>query len=241
MRRPEVGCQNVLDPMHRRIQMVTVGQERAHRRGGSVAAHEHHELTRDRRGQRRSVPQLQQRQRQIDTGGDSRAGTHPPVVDEQHIVDHLRGRIPLPHRGEHTPMTGAGPSVEQPRLTEHERAGADRRQMRTRAEGGPHPVEHLRRDRSGIRGAIAAEVRTGDHHQIVGADRHELPEPAQPEPLRADRRALPADETQRVIRTRMRRGREHLRGTGQIQQVDLRQNQEHDVHTLDRIQRERSR
>ncbi|GAA2810250.1 hypothetical protein GCM10020219_097720 [Nonomuraea dietziae] len=174
-----------------------------------------------------------QRQRQVQAGADARArpdpaaGPHEDRVGVDRDVRVVSGQL----RGG-GPVRGGGQAVQQPCLGEDVRADAHRRHAARGGSGPPHPCHHLRvRQRAR---PVGGDVHGAGDQQGVHLVAH-LVEPhvgEQPHPGgRGDGAALGSGEphvVQGAATDPVGQG-EHLGRTGDVEQVDVREERDDDA------------
>ncbi|MCY1528668.1 hypothetical protein D9M68_637820 [compost metagenome] len=107
---------------------------------------------------------LDQRQRQVDAGGDASGGPVLAAFDEDAVVLHAQGRVVRLQAGGRTPVRGDGPAVEQAGGGQHEGAG-------THATGAPGV--RVAAAQPGLRFAVdAGQIRAGPARHQHCVDRH---------------------------------------------------------------------
>lgn len=108
----------------------------------------------------RAVVGADQVQAQVDARGGPGAGGYIAQVDVERVGLDLDLREAGGEFGGHPPVGGRPPAVQQPRLCEHEGAGADRDNAGAASVGLPDRVKH------GGRGRFPAALQAGDDHGV---------------------------------------------------------------------------
>ncbi|MCU1372296.1 MAG: DJ/PfpI family protein [Ilumatobacteraceae bacterium] len=122
---------------------------------------EHHQPCRHLVGHLGPVVGFDERQCQVDPGGDAGGGPAVAVVDVDLVGEHLDRRAGLGQQVARRPVGGGLEAVEQARRTQHQRAGADRRD----APGPSGQVPDLREE--GVVGHQRPGAPAADHEQGV--------------------------------------------------------------------------
>jgi hypothetical protein len=102
-------------------------ETRAELRLASGSLHEDDEVTRDVAGELGAVVGLDEREAEVDPGGDARGGMDGAVVDEDRVRVEGDLRVGAGELGGDLPVGGGAAAVEQPGRGEDERADAHRR------------------------------------------------------------------------------------------------------------------
>ena len=145
---------------------------------GAEPAHEHHQVARDGVGRLVALVLLDQREREVDAGGDAGGGEDAPVPDVDRVrVDGHGGEAAAQRRGV-LPVRGGPAALQQPGAAERERAGADGRDpARVRGQVRDRPDE--RDGGPAVDEALAAGHDEGvDGPELVRAARHADPQAA---------------------------------------------------------------
>jgi len=140
-------------------------QRRGELRLSAGPLHVYDEVTRHAAGQIRAVLAFDERESQVDAGGDSGRGEDLTVLDEQRVRLDLDVRISPCQQLRVPPVRSGPPAGQQPRGGQDEGAGADRDQA-TRACVQPlYSLDQVLRDRIGHKVVPAT-----DHHRVGGGD-----------------------------------------------------------------------
>ena len=217
---PGILNQLILYSMDAGMKMRAVIEVDALLHVGSVAPQIHDHLARDVERDERTERVLDQRKRHVDSRCDARARRNRVVGDVEPIVEDSRGWIASSQFSDPAPMRRAAAAVEQAGLAKNERAGADRRDVRSLFGRATKPADDLALHMLGRR------VRHARHdHQIAGADLGERFEIREDDALvRLNFIASRACANAKVLQSRgfMKR----LQRSGQVENLDLRTDEE---------------
>jgi hypothetical protein len=141
------------------------------------SAEEHDEVAGDGEGGVAADVLLDEREGEVDAGGDTGGGGDVSVADVDGVGGDLDRRVVAGQLGAVRPVGGRPAAVQEARLGEQDRAGADRDQApRARAVlaqpgddlGGGVPGALAARDEQGVRGGRGDEGVVGDEGEAAG-------------------------------------------------------------------------